>query len=251
MKSVLVLGAHPDDETMITGGTLALLSSRSVAVHILSATRGEGGELGEPPVCERSEAGRVREAELRCAGQVLGAASVSFLGYIDPLVGPDEELYPFEADFDVLAGQTARAIEQTGADVLISHGTDGEYGHPAHRLMHRAAAAAIRRLSNPPLFYSFAADLPGVDDHMWNESDPAHLALDIRPWLDTKEAAAQCHVSQQGLFMRRHPGETLRQALRTVETFHRHHPPIEPGSMPHDDFAELLLAAGAWTPQSR
>lgn len=247
MKSVLMIGAHPDDETMLTGGTLALLSSQGVQVHILCATRGEGGELGEPPVCSREEAGAVREGELRCAARELGAASVTFLGYVDPLVGPDEELYPFEADFDTLAGQILAAIRRLRPDAVLTHGQDGEYGHPAHQLLHRAARAAISRMAHPPLLYSFAAQVPGIEDHIWNENDPAHLALDIRPWLDAKERAALCHVSQQGLFLRRHPGQTIREALRTIEGFHRHHPPVMDG-YPRDPFADLLRAAGAWMP---
>lgn len=247
MRSVLVLGAHPDDETMLTGGTLALLSSQGVQVHILAATRGEGGELGDPPLCTREELGAVREAELRCAARALGAASVGFLGYVDPLVGPDEELYPFEADFDELVGQILVAIHDLRPDVVLTHGRDGEYGHPAHQLLHEATREAISQTAHPPLFYSFAAKVSGIEDHIWNESDPAHLALDIRPWLDAKEHAALCHVTQHALFRRRHPGKTIRELLRTTEGFHRHHPPVEEG-YPRDPFADLLRAAGAWVP---
>ena len=248
MQSILVLGAHPDDETMLAGGTLALLSRSGLQVHILAATRGEGGEIGDPPAGERASLGAIRERELRCAARALGAASVQFLGYVDPLVGPDDELYAFEADFDTLAGQVLHAIETLRADLVLTHGRDGEYGHPAHHLVHEAAAAAISSLSSPPLFYTFAATVPGFEDHLWNESDPAHLALDVRPWLDAKEAAAMCHLTQHALFLRNHPGQTIREALRTVESFHRQHPRLEPGEAPRDAFADLLRAAGAWVP---
>lgn len=249
MKSVLVIGAHPDDETMLTGGTLALLSSQGIDVHILCATRGEGGELGDPPVCERSEVSVVRERELRCAAEQLGAASVRLLDYIDPLIGPDEELYPFEADFDTLAGQLRSAIRDVRADMVLTHGRDGEYGHPAHQLLHQATRFAVRYASRAPLFYTFAAKVPGIEDHIWNESEPAHLALDVRPWLDAKEAAAQCHVTQHALFKRRRNAETIREVLRTTESFYRHHPPVNEG-YPQDLFADLLRAAGAWMPSA-
>ncbi len=247
MKSVLMIGAHPDDETMLTGGTLALFSSQGVQVHILCATRGEGGELGEPPVCSRDEVAAVREGELRCAARELGAAGVTFLGYVDPLVGPDEELYPFEVDFDTLAGQIRAVIRELRPDVALTHGQDGEYGHPAHQLLHQATRAAVAQTAHPPLLYSFAAKVPGIEDRIWNESDPAHLALDVRPWLDAKERAAWCHVTQHGLFRRNHPGESMRELLRTTEGFHRHYPPVMEGP-PRDAFADLLRAAGAWTP---
>src|SRR4051812_38934684 len=99
MKSILAIGAHPDDETVMAGGTLAMLASRGIAVHIISATRGEGGEMGEPPVCTREALGGVRSEELRCAGQALGAAEVDFLGYIDPVCIIDGEVFAFEADY--------------------------------------------------------------------------------------------------------------------------------------------------------
>src|SRR5207237_1195590 len=55
-------------------------------VEILSVTRGEGGEVGEPPVTSQERLGEVREAELRCAAEALGAAGVTFLPFVDPLV---------------------------------------------------------------------------------------------------------------------------------------------------------------------
>jgi hypothetical protein len=98
-----------------------------------------------------------------------------------------------------------------------------------------------------PLFYTFCANVPKLEDHIWNQSDPAHLVLDIRPWLNSKEAAAQCHRTQHGLFMRRHPDLTIRQALRKIESIHRHYPPVD-SPVPQDPFARLLIAAGAWSP---
>src|SRR5512133_1188251 len=108
--NVLAFFAHPDDETMLCGGTLALLASQGASVHVLIATRGEGGELGQPPVCEREQLGQVREQELRCAVQALGAASLTLMDYIDPTVGPDDTLYPFTTDIDTLAMQLSEAL---------------------------------------------------------------------------------------------------------------------------------------------
>ncbi len=250
LKSALIVGAHPDDETILAGGTIALLASNGVHVHLVCATRGEGGELGDPPLCSREELGHIRERELRCAAQVLGVASVTLLGYVDPLIGPDEALYPFEADPHTLAGEIREAIRQTEADVVITHGSDGEYGHPAHRLLYQATFEAVRHSSRTISFYSFAASVPGIEDHLWNEGDPAHLVLDVRPWLDAKESAALCYATQHALFKRRRKAKTVREVLRTVESFHRHLPPVNEG-YPHDPFADLLRAAGAWVPAMR
>jgi LmbE family N-acetylglucosaminyl deacetylase len=62
---VLCITAHPDDESVFAGGTLALLALRGAEVKILCCTRGEGGEAGEPPLCSRAALGALREVELR------------------------------------------------------------------------------------------------------------------------------------------------------------------------------------------
>ena len=83
MTKVLTIIAHPDDETMLSGGALALLARAGAEVHYLCATRGEGGEVGEPPVSTRQQLGAVREQEMRCAVDNLGGAGVDFLDYIE------------------------------------------------------------------------------------------------------------------------------------------------------------------------
>lgn len=103
--NVLAFFAHPDDETMLAGGTMALLAKCGARVHYLCATRGEGGETGEPPICTRSELGRVRQQEIECAVRALGGASLAFLDYIDPTVSADGTLHAYTDDLDTLALQ--------------------------------------------------------------------------------------------------------------------------------------------------
>ncbi|MCS6883691.1 MAG: PIG-L family deacetylase, partial [Chloroflexaceae bacterium] len=146
MPSLLCLVAHPDDETILCGGTLALLSARGVAVHVVCLTRGEGGELGEPPLTTREQLGAVREQELVCAVQALGGKSLTFLGYIDPPIGPDGTLSAPEHNPVMLAGQIVNCIQQFRPDVVLTHGSNGEYGHPAHVLMHAMTRAAVAAL---------------------------------------------------------------------------------------------------------
>jgi N-acetylglucosamine malate deacetylase 2 len=247
LKSVLVIGAHPDDETVMAGGTLAMLARQNIDVHLVCATRGEGGEMGEPPICTREELGGVRSAELECAGQALGAATVGYLGYIDPVCIVDGEVYAFEADYETLIAQIRGLIEDKRANVVLSHGSDGEYGHPAHKLLHRAVMDAVHGTN--VLFYNWAAVVPGIEDRVWNQSDRAHLAIDVRDWLDQKAAALDCHKTQHYLFLRRRENAaTMYDVARKTEGFHRHWPPIDSGS-PDDAFAQLMRAAGAWTPE--
>lgn len=245
IRSVVCFFAHPDDESVLAGGLITLLTGRGVPVHVVSATRGEGGELGDPPVTHRGNIGNIRENELRCASRALGA-SVGMLGYVDPLIGADDLLSPFKADFDTLVKQISTLIKQRGADLVLTHGSDGEYGHPAHQLVHRAVLRAAQ--ITPVRVYTVAANVPTINDRLWNESELAHFALDIRPWARAKVQAMECHVSQHALFMRRRKLKVVADALRTVESVRRALPPVAEGSLPDDDFAELLRASGAWTP---
>ncbi|MCK4726078.1 MAG: PIG-L family deacetylase, partial [Anaerolineales bacterium] len=144
--NILAFFAHPDDETMLAGGTLALLARNGASVHYLCATRGEGGELGEPPLCTLEDLGAVRTRELKCAVRVLGGKSLTVLDYVDPRVGPDEELYPYTEDISALTSEIIYHIKSVSADVVITHGSNGEYGHPAHVISHQAAKAALAML---------------------------------------------------------------------------------------------------------
>jgi LmbE family N-acetylglucosaminyl deacetylase len=248
LRSVVCLFAHPDDETVLAGGIIALLAQQGIPVHVVCCTRGEGGEPGEPPVVPRRDLlGTAREAELRCAVKALGA-SLTVLDFVDPLIGPDEVLFPFEADFDTLARQFVDIARKRQADLVLTHGSDGEYGHPAHQLVHRAALRGITRAAPDTLVYSVAALVPSIEDRLWNKNEPAHLALDIRPWAEAKIAAMECHASQHALFKRRRNLQTVREALRTVESVRRQWPDTH-GEPPQDAFAALLRMAGAWEPR--
>lgn len=251
LRSVVCCFAHPDDETVLAGGMIALMSRQGVHVHIVCATRGEGGELGEPPVVTSPDhLGVVRERELRCAAEALGA-SLTVLEYVDPRIGPDDVLSPFEAPFETLARQFAEIARQRQAQVVLTHGGDGEYGHPAHQLVHRAVLHGIQQVYPSALVYTVAATVPSVEDRLWNPNEPAHLALDIRPWAETKVAAMECHRSQHALFKRRRNLQTVSEALRTVESVRRAWTPLAPGEPPQDAFADLLRTAGAWSPEAR
>ncbi|MEJ5312796.1 MULTISPECIES: PIG-L deacetylase family protein [Anaerolinea] len=249
--NILAFFAHPDDETMLCGGTLALLARAGAQVHLLIATRGEGGENGEPPVCSREELGEVRAEEMRCAAKQLGAASLRFLSYIDPLVGPDNTLYAFTEDEETLTAELVEALQAVHAEALISHGSNGEYGHPAHRLCHRAARKAIERLgTQAPLFYTIQATHP---EHprvrLANPEDPAHLILDTQSVHDIKVAAALCHRTQHALFIRNTSRElgrpvTVPEVIRDWESLHRVYPPVH--RLPvEDELTNLLRATGS------
>lgn len=237
--NVLAFFAHPDDETMLAGGTLALLASNGASVHYLCATRGEGGELGEPPLCSRAELGKVREQEMVCAVQALGGRSLTFLDYIDPVVGPDDQLYPYTHDVTFLAGQVATTICQFQAEVVISHGSNGEYGHPAHILTNQAARVAVESLHKErlagcaPALYTVGASFPAHPrPRLANPDDPADIILDVSAVIEAKTQAALCHRTQHALFVRRPSKEAGRnlsvpEVILRLESLRRAYPPIE------------------------
>jgi N-acetylglucosamine malate deacetylase 2 len=233
--NVLSFFAHPDDETMMCGGTLALLAQTGASVHYLCATRGEGGEAGDPPVCSIEELGQVREKELACAVQALGGSSLTLLDYIDPRVGPEDALFSFAGpdELPALAQQLADVIEQRQIEAVLTHGVNGEYGHPAHIYTHQAARLAVEALGErAPLLYTVLAAFP---DHPWerlaNVDSPAHLVLDITPVIERKVEAALCHHSQHALFVRRRSEDlgrplTVPEVILGVESLHRVLPPV-------------------------
>lgn len=196
---IMTFFAHPDDETMFMGGTLAYLAAAGAEVHYLCATQGEGGEMGDPPICERAELGRIRESELRCAVESLGGKSLEFLGFKDPEVGPDGELYPFSDSLDPVVSGLCGVLERIQPEVILTHGPGGEYGHPAHIQAHQAMVEALDKLDYSPRgLYS-----PAWLSRETGEFTPAPgILVDTSPWISHKIAAVQCHRSQHGLFLR-------------------------------------------------
>jgi LmbE family N-acetylglucosaminyl deacetylase len=247
-QSVIFVGAHPDDETVMVGGTLAMLQERGIPTHVLCATDGRGGESGGVPGAETADAlANIRREELRCAALALGVTNLTLLGYVDPVMGPDEQLFGFAADDATLAAQIASLIREWEGDVVLTHGSDGEYGHPAHVQVHRAVLRAVREQTPDVIVYGVGARVPTVEDRLWNKSDPAHFALDITPWRDAKLAAMICHRTQHELFKRRRQLKDVSDAIRLVEAFHRHWPAAP--DVPADAFAALLREVGAWVPE--
>lgn len=245
MLKTLAFFAHPDDETMLIGGTLAYLALQGAEVHYLCATRGEGGEVGQPPLCTQQELGKMREKELACAVQALGGKELSFLDYQDPVIGPEDELYAFTENEDELIRRLQGTIINLDPEVIITHGTDGEYGHPGHVLANRALLQAVRDLEGyNPVVYTVAAFYEGHPrPRLANESDRADLVLDISPVRYRKVQAATCHRTQHALFLRHareRRGEevTLPEIIRDQESLSRALP--ENGGDLDDPAAELL-----------
>ena len=132
--------AHPDDESLGFGGTLAKYASEGVDVSLLTATRGDAGRYrGHPPDHEAHPGARalaaIREGELRAAAAVLGVRELVVLDYHDQQLDS-------AAPRDVIDG-IARHIRRIRPDVVLTFGSDGAYGHPDHIAISQFATAAI------------------------------------------------------------------------------------------------------------
>lgn len=139
---LLCVFAHPDDESLGAGGTLAKYARESVETYLLSATRGERGRCGDNGESPGLQAvGRVREAELRAAAKELTVTDVGFLDYID---GDLDKADPAEA-----IGRIVRHIRRVQPDVVVTFGPDGGYGHPDHIAIAQFTTAAVSCSSDP------------------------------------------------------------------------------------------------------
>ncbi len=245
---ILVIFAHPDDETMLCGGTLALLHRQGVQIHYLCATRGEGGDMGEPPLCTRDRLAEFRTAELACAVQALGGGTLEFMGYTDPVVGPDDTLYPFTTDLEKFQSEIQQAVLRVHPDAVLTHGSSGEYGHPAHKTVHQSVCQAVGTLAGEkPSLYTVQAAFDGhPKPRIMNRSDLANLVLDLTPVLEAKIQATLCHRTQHAMFVRNSSRQARRQLsipeiVVKMESLHRVIP--EDQSAP-DSLTQTLLETG-------
>jgi LmbE family N-acetylglucosaminyl deacetylase len=146
-KRMLVVTAHPDDESFGPGGTLARYAQEGVAVHLVCATRGEAGGSDDAGVGDCEDLACRREKELRCAAQVLGLASVDLLGYRDSgMSGSAANRDPralVQADTEAVAKQVLAFMGQYRPQVVLTSDPYGGYGHPDHIAVHRATLRAF------------------------------------------------------------------------------------------------------------
>lgn len=133
---LLCILAHPDDESLGVGGTLARYAAEGVETCLLTATRGQRGWFeSQGPYPGEQALGEIREGELRAAARVLGVRDLALLDYVDGDLD--------QADPQVIIPQIAAHLRRVRPQVVITFGPDGVYGHPDHIAISQFTTAAI------------------------------------------------------------------------------------------------------------
>jgi LmbE family N-acetylglucosaminyl deacetylase len=132
---LLAVFAHPDDETFCAGGTLAKYVTAGWEVMVISATRGQAGQIRDPLAATRRTLGQVREREFYAACEQLGIHHAQLLDYMD---GTLQDVDPHE-----LTGAVVHFIRAFRPHVVITFGPDGAYGHPDHIAIGAATTRAF------------------------------------------------------------------------------------------------------------
>lgn len=194
MSCLLAVFAHPDDETFRPGGTLALLARQGVRVQVLTATRGQAGSCGDPPLCTPEELHAVREGELRCACAVLGLEPPRLLDYDD---GGLAKADPEQITMEILA-----IVNEIRPQVLLSFGPDGLSGHLDHITIGQCAAQAWDHSGEIAARYTIAIPRTLAEQLEMRQIHPVpdeqiSQRVDISPAWEVKRAAMDCHATQR------------------------------------------------------
>ena len=221
VTTILAVSAHPDDESLFAGGTLAMHAEQGHHVYILETTRGEGGEVGEPPLTTQENLGAYREQEARRAAAALGVRDIFFLPYIDPNMEINGIARPIDTPLDEFTEAIREYIKKLRPNLVITHGSNGEYGHPQHIYTHRATRMALANSAPQAALLSWCAwHEPTRYERILNKDDRADIVQDVTPWLGAKIAAALCHQTQHAMFLRNSGAATVRDMVRQTESFH-------------------------------
>jgi N-acetyl-1-D-myo-inositol-2-amino-2-deoxy-alpha-D-glucopyranoside deacetylase len=247
---IMFVHAHPDDETITTGGTLAALAEAGREPLLVTLTRGEQGEVVSGPL--EALAGThglavVRQNELKTALGMLGVERHAFLGVdparaegLSPVIyedsgmswGPDGRATAApEAGPDALTSAPAvealndllAAAYRAGAQGIVSYDDGGGYGHPDHVFAHRLARAVAHALEVPFWEIVSTGSLPEAVPLPEPVGGSGSLELhDVEPWLDRKVAALRAHGTQLSV-----DGDDIvhvggqREAIGRVEVFRK------------------------------
>ncbi|MEZ5141385.1 MAG: PIG-L family deacetylase [Acidimicrobiales bacterium] len=248
MATLVSFHAHPDDESIATGGTMAKAAAEGHRVVLVVATRGEQGEP-QPGVLDDGEPlWQRRVVETHRSAEILGAERVEFLGYEDSgMMGEPTNDNPacfWQADVDEAAARLAAVLREVGADVLTIYDDHGNYGHPDHIQVHRVGVRAAELAGVERVFEATMNrdeirrqmaerveemaevldedERPDLDDSFGSPATSITHAVDVSDHLHAKRSSMEAHRSQIGpdSFFLKMPDEIFASAFG-VEWFIR------------------------------
>ncbi len=218
----MLVHAHPDDEAISTGGVMMKAKAHGHRVVLVTATRGEVGEIyNMDEQSSRPRLGEIRTAELKAAADILGVDRLELLGYRDSgMVDTADNKDPrsfHQARLDEAASKLAAGIREERPDVVVTYAEDGVYGHPDHIKAYQVTNAALDLLqregwSPAKLYYTaiprsmmeaFMQQMPEEaqrqNQNMRITGTPDELVttrVDVHDYVDQKRQAFAAHVSQ-------------------------------------------------------
>ncbi len=231
--------AHPDDESLGIGGTIAKYAAEGVEVFLVSATRGDGGRyrIHRPGDAQHPGAdalAAIRERELCAAASVLGVKDVAFLDYRDQQLDRARPRDVIDA--------IGRHLRRVQPDVVITFGPDGAYGHPDHIAVCQFATAAVVAAAQPSIaklyyiawpestwaayqhaFKKLTSTVDGVERQVvpWPDWEITTV-IDTAAFVPTVWKAIACHESQMSAYeqLKNLPPED-HQAIWGKQSFYR------------------------------
>ena len=229
---VLLVHAHPDDETINNGATMAMYAALGASVTLVTCTRGEEGEVLIPELSHLAASatdslGQHRITELALAMKELGVADHRFLGegvklYRDSgMMGTEPNNRPdvfWQADLDEAADLLVRVIDEVKPHVLITYDEFGGYGHPDHIQAHRVAMRAAEKSEwdIPKIYWNVMPisviqegidAMKGIDSDFWGaekaedlpfakDDSFVHALVDGNAYVEKKMNAMKAHSTQ-------------------------------------------------------
>ncbi|MCL5970681.1 MAG: PIG-L family deacetylase [Patescibacteria group bacterium] len=204
MKVIFVF-AHPDDESFSSAGTIAKLTQKGIEVKLITATRGEAGQVGSPPIATPENLGKVREEELRMATKVLGISELYFLDFLDGALK--------ETNLKLISDKILEILNEEKPDAVVTFNEEGGSRHPDHIRVHEATADAfkeymkdsqklvrlyytasprsfIEKLKKSGIMYSSYGEIKGTPDR------EITTVIDISDMVDKKIEALMSHKTQ-------------------------------------------------------
>jgi mycothiol conjugate amidase Mca len=151
--TLMAVHAHPDDETIGTGGVLARAAAQGIRTVLVTCTGGEVGEIAPETGVSLESLGEVRKRELEEACKILDITHLELLGYRDSgMAGTADNEHPnafARADLTEATAKLATLVRKYRPDVLVTYDENGFYGHPDHINAHRITVGAYELAADP------------------------------------------------------------------------------------------------------